>query len=217
MALVIPWLLVREYQQHRNALADQLSRVTGWRVVKVVIHPGELEEWARRQERSERSGALTVEWRFRRSCRLCLGAPLLDLLGTQAWRSPCRCSPTPLGTSSSGFLEGLFAAAWFILDAGISQDWQECSHSSRNDLHDHYTVAPSDVPSCPSTAFRKLVFRTSHEVPADPGCGGPRSHDPKRTDYVRTERTAHLDLIEMRYGGKTRPRTSPERIRTGLP
>ena len=52
MALVIPWLLVREYQQHRNALADQLSRVTGWRVVKVVIHPGELEEWARRQERA---------------------------------------------------------------------------------------------------------------------------------------------------------------------
>ena len=69
MALVIPWLLEREYQQHRNldyyglpetfeewhdtanALADQLSRVTGRRVVKVVIHPGELEEWARRQGR----------------------------------------------------------------------------------------------------------------------------------------------------------------------
>jgi hypothetical protein len=67
MALVIPWLLEREYQQHRNldyyglpeafdewreaasALADQLSRVTGRRVVKVVIHPGELEEWARRK------------------------------------------------------------------------------------------------------------------------------------------------------------------------
>ena len=70
MALVIPWLLVREYQQHRNldyyglpetfeewreaadALADQLARVTGRRVVKVVIHPGELEEWARRQGRA---------------------------------------------------------------------------------------------------------------------------------------------------------------------
>jgi hypothetical protein len=69
MALVIPWLLEREYQQHRNLdhfglpetfeewretaseLADQLSRVTGRRVVKVVIHPGELEEWARRQGR----------------------------------------------------------------------------------------------------------------------------------------------------------------------
>ena len=66
MALVIPWLLEREYQQHRNldcfglpetfeawreaasALADQLSQATGRRVVKVVIHPGELEEWARR-------------------------------------------------------------------------------------------------------------------------------------------------------------------------
>ena len=70
MALGIPWLLVREYQQHRNldyyglpetfeewreaanALADQLARVTGRRIVKVVIHPGELEEWARRQERA---------------------------------------------------------------------------------------------------------------------------------------------------------------------
>lgn len=69
MPLVIPWLLEREYQQHRNLdyyglpetfeewcetaseLADQLSRVTGRRVVKVVIHPGELEEWARRQGR----------------------------------------------------------------------------------------------------------------------------------------------------------------------
>jgi hypothetical protein len=66
MAAVIPWLLEREYQQHRNldcfglpetfevwrnaasALADQLSQATGRRVVKVVIHPGELEEWARR-------------------------------------------------------------------------------------------------------------------------------------------------------------------------
>jgi hypothetical protein len=66
MALVIPWLLAREYQQHRNldyyglpetfeewretasALADQLSRVTRRRLVKVVIHPAELEEWARR-------------------------------------------------------------------------------------------------------------------------------------------------------------------------
>jgi hypothetical protein len=62
--------LEREYQQHRNldyyglpetfaawrdtagALADQLSRVTGRRVVKVVIHPGELEEWARRTGRA---------------------------------------------------------------------------------------------------------------------------------------------------------------------
>ena len=66
VALVIPWLLEREYQQHRNldyyglpetfeawrvtasALAEQLSRLTGRRLVKVVIHPGELEEFARR-------------------------------------------------------------------------------------------------------------------------------------------------------------------------
>ena len=57
MALAIPWLLEREYQQHRNldyyglpetfeawqevasAVADQLSRVTGRRVMKVVIPP----------------------------------------------------------------------------------------------------------------------------------------------------------------------------------
>ena len=70
VALVIPWLLAREYQQHRNldyyglpekfeewrdiakALNEQLSRVTGRRVVKVVIHPGELEEWARRKGRA---------------------------------------------------------------------------------------------------------------------------------------------------------------------
>jgi hypothetical protein len=67
MALVIPWLLECDYQQHRNLdyyglpetfeewretaseLADQLSRVTRRRVVKVVIRPGELEEWARRK------------------------------------------------------------------------------------------------------------------------------------------------------------------------
>ena len=70
MVQVMPWLLEREYQQHRNldyyglpetfaawqelasALAGKLSRVTGRRVVKVVIHPGELEEWARRKGRA---------------------------------------------------------------------------------------------------------------------------------------------------------------------
>jgi hypothetical protein len=73
MALVIPWLLEREYQQHRNldyyglpetfaawhqlasALTGKLSRVTNRRVVKVVIHPGELEEWARRKGRAVNS------------------------------------------------------------------------------------------------------------------------------------------------------------------
>ena len=77
MVQVMPWLLEREYQQHRNldyyglpetfaawrelasALAGKLSRVTGRRIVKVVIHPGELEEWARRKGRAVRcSGAL---------------------------------------------------------------------------------------------------------------------------------------------------------------
>ena len=70
MVQVMPWLLEREYQQHRNldyyglpetfaawrelasALAGKLSRVTGRRIVKVVIHPGELEEWARRKGRA---------------------------------------------------------------------------------------------------------------------------------------------------------------------
>jgi hypothetical protein len=85
MALVIPWLLEREYQQHRNLdyyglpetfgawreaagkLAAQLSRVTGRRVVKVVIHPGELEEWARRTGRAvsakRRSDFAEALWR----------------------------------------------------------------------------------------------------------------------------------------------------------
>jgi hypothetical protein len=70
MVQVMPWLLEREYQQHRNldyyglpetfaawrelasALAGKLALVTGRRVVKVVIHPGELEEWARRKGRA---------------------------------------------------------------------------------------------------------------------------------------------------------------------
>jgi hypothetical protein len=83
MALVVPWLLEREYQQHRNldyygmpetfdewratasALADQLAPVTGRRVVRVVIHPGELEESTRRngqavsaQARSDFAGTI---------------------------------------------------------------------------------------------------------------------------------------------------------------
>jgi hypothetical protein len=89
MALVIPWLLEREYQQHRNldyyglpevfeewreaanVLNEQLARVTRRRVMKVVIHPGELEEWARRKGltvsakvRSDFAGSL---WRTERA------------------------------------------------------------------------------------------------------------------------------------------------------
>lgn len=64
MVQVMPWLLEREYQQHRNldyqglpetfAVWHETASVAGYRVrashrrvVKVIIHPGELEEWAR--------------------------------------------------------------------------------------------------------------------------------------------------------------------------
>ena len=78
MALVIPWLLVREYQQHRNldyyglpetfeewreaanALANQLARVTGRRIVKVVIHPRTRRVGAAAGTSSECSGALRI-------------------------------------------------------------------------------------------------------------------------------------------------------------
>jgi hypothetical protein len=61
--LVVPWLLEREYRQHR-ALDDELPATyakwlvtvdarlereageTRLRIVKVVIHPGEIETWA---------------------------------------------------------------------------------------------------------------------------------------------------------------------------
>ncbi len=65
MVQVMPWLLEREYRQHRNLDYEGLpetfavwretasdagyrARARRRRVVKVVIHPGELEEWARR-------------------------------------------------------------------------------------------------------------------------------------------------------------------------
>ncbi len=64
MVEVMPWLLEREYRQHRNldysglpksfavwretaSMAGYHARVRRQRVVKVIIHPGELEEWAR--------------------------------------------------------------------------------------------------------------------------------------------------------------------------
>ena len=40
------------WQELASALAGKLTRVTGRRVAKVVIHPGELEEWARRRGRA---------------------------------------------------------------------------------------------------------------------------------------------------------------------
>ena len=79
MALVIPWLLVREYQQHRNldyyglpetfeewreaatALADQLARVTGRRIVKVLTTLANSKSGRGGQgTSSERSGALRI-------------------------------------------------------------------------------------------------------------------------------------------------------------
>ena len=65
MVEVVPWLLEREYRQHRGLdpeglpetfdewheiaqrLTSLLLRTTGKRVVKMVIHAGELETWAR--------------------------------------------------------------------------------------------------------------------------------------------------------------------------
>ena len=64
MVEVMPWLLEREYRQHRNldynglpetfAVWRETANIAGYRVrarhrrvVKVIIHPGELEEWAR--------------------------------------------------------------------------------------------------------------------------------------------------------------------------
>jgi hypothetical protein len=64
MVQVMPWLLEREYRQHRNldyyglpetfevwretaSIAGYPVRARHKRVVKVIIHPGELEEWAR--------------------------------------------------------------------------------------------------------------------------------------------------------------------------
>jgi hypothetical protein len=64
MVAVMPWLLEREYRQHRNldydglpetfavwretaSIAGSHVRAGHRRVVKVIIHPGELEEWAR--------------------------------------------------------------------------------------------------------------------------------------------------------------------------
>ena len=69
VVVIIPWLLEREYQQHRGldltglpktfvawrkeaqARAAKMTRLRVGRVVRVVIHPGELEAWARHAER----------------------------------------------------------------------------------------------------------------------------------------------------------------------
>jgi hypothetical protein len=69
VVVIIPWLLEREYRQHRGldptglpktfvswrkeaqARAVRMARLRVGRVVRVVIHPGELEAWARHAER----------------------------------------------------------------------------------------------------------------------------------------------------------------------
>ena len=69
MAIIVPWLLEREYARHRSLdptlpaafyewrtrqlhEADRLARRDGAQVVRMVIHPVELEAWARRNRRT---------------------------------------------------------------------------------------------------------------------------------------------------------------------
>jgi hypothetical protein len=63
--LVVSWLLEREYRQHRTLDADLPATYTKWlanldkrlqqeadeanrRIIKMVVHPAEIENWARR-------------------------------------------------------------------------------------------------------------------------------------------------------------------------
>jgi hypothetical protein len=84
VVLVVPWLLKREYRQHR-ALDDELPATyakwlvtvdarlgreageTRLRIVKVVIHPGEIETWAsntgRQVSERTRSDYADLTWR----------------------------------------------------------------------------------------------------------------------------------------------------------
>ena len=99
--------------------------------------------------------------------QLCLGAPLFDLLvlGHSAYRVDVR--PHHWAHLRQGFLKDCLLLGGFILDTGISQDWQECSHSSRNDLHDHNTFATlrrAIVPEVPlsETGLPYLVTKCRH-------------------------------------------------------
>ena len=89
----------------------------------------------------------TAAWHFRPNVldsmcsSLCLGAPLFDLLVLRHGAHPVDVRPHHRAHLRQGFLEDCLLLCGFILDADISQDWQECSHSSRNDLRDHSTVA----------------------------------------------------------------------------
>jgi hypothetical protein len=93
VVLVVPWLLEREYRQHR-ALDDELPATyakwlvtvdarlereageTRLRIVKVVIHPGEIETWAsntgRQVNERTRSDYADLTWR-KEADRWCAG------------------------------------------------------------------------------------------------------------------------------------------------
>jgi hypothetical protein len=83
--LVISWLLEREYRQHRALDAEVPTTYTKWlgslnnrlqqdvneknqRIIKMVIHPAEIERWARREGRQvnerARSDYAALMWRL---------------------------------------------------------------------------------------------------------------------------------------------------------
>jgi hypothetical protein len=82
--LVVSWILEREYRQHRVLDAELPATYTKWlasldqrlrqeadetnrRIIKVVIHPAEIETWARREGREvnerTRSDYAALTWR----------------------------------------------------------------------------------------------------------------------------------------------------------
>ena len=106
--VVVAWLLEREYRQHRAldpalplaytkwlVTTDRLQQETDEkreRVVKVVIHPGEIATWAYREGREVnervRSDYAVIMWRLETNRRLAARE-------TQRWRlggtpTPCR-------------------------------------------------------------------------------------------------------------------------------
>jgi hypothetical protein len=112
VVLVVPWLLVREYRQHR-ALDDELPATyakwlatvdahlereageTRLRIVKVVIHPGEIETWAsntggRQVNEQARSDYADLMWRKEVDrWRAGGGKTPVGALAEQQPRAPC--------------------------------------------------------------------------------------------------------------------------------
>ena len=82
--LVVSWILEREYRQHRVLDAELPTTYSKWlasldrylqrqvakqeRIVKVVVHPAEIETWARRESRQvdeqARSDYAALMWRI---------------------------------------------------------------------------------------------------------------------------------------------------------